>query len=200
MDESSDPWGTIAEARQVFRRLDDPGAPLTTDEVAAELDCADGVVDDELETLAERGVLKRRQIGTDDCVWWRPAEQRREHSETATETRQDEEHEAFVHAIEDYAIFVLGPDGHVETWNRGAERIKGYETDEILGEHVSTFYPDDRGSGRRRSSKRPPRRDQSRTKAGAFERTARHSGPTSRSPPFETTMVNCRGSRKSPGT
>lgn len=46
----------------------------------------------------------------------------------------------FVNAIEDYAIFMLSPDGRVRTWNAGAAKIKGYEADEILGKHFSVFY------------------------------------------------------------
>jgi PAS domain S-box-containing protein len=48
-----------------------------------------------------------------------------------------------VESVEDYAIFVLDPTGHVATWNRGAERIKGYRADEILGQHFSRFYPEE---------------------------------------------------------
>src|SRR5690349_17598536 len=44
-------------------------------------------------------------------------------------------------SIEDFAIFMLSPEGRVESWNLGAERIKGYRADEILGEHFSLFYP-----------------------------------------------------------
>src|SRR5258708_34672300 len=36
---------------------------------------------------------------------------------------------------------MLDPSGHVATWNLGAERIKGYKADEILGKHFSVFYP-----------------------------------------------------------
>lgn len=43
-------------------------------------------------------------------------------------------------AVKDYAIFMLDPHGRVSTWNAGAERIKGYKSDEILGEHFSRFY------------------------------------------------------------
>src|SRR5438445_137974 len=43
--------------------------------------------------------------------------------------------------IRDYAIFMLDPDGHVLTWNAGAERIKGYRAEEIQGRHFSVFYP-----------------------------------------------------------
>ena len=48
----------------------------------------------------------------------------------------------------DYAICMLGPDGRVTTWNRGAERTTGYKARVILGKHFSEFYqPEDRESG-----------------------------------------------------
>ncbi len=66
----------------------------------------------------------------------------------AAETR-DHQFRALVDAVEEYAIFRLDPDGTVASWNAGAERIKGYAADEILGEHVSTFYTaDDRAADR----------------------------------------------------
>ncbi len=43
----------------------------------------------------------------------------------------------------DYAIFLLDPQGHVRTWNAGAQRLKGYRADEIVGQHFSIFYPPD---------------------------------------------------------
>ncbi len=46
-----------------------------------------------------------------------------------------------VNTVEDYAIIVLDPTGHVLTWNPGAERLKGYRAEEIIGEHFSRFYP-----------------------------------------------------------
>lgn len=48
-----------------------------------------------------------------------------------------------VEQITEYAIFLLGPSGRVTTWNAGAERIKGYRADEIIGQHFSRFYPDE---------------------------------------------------------
>ena len=48
-----------------------------------------------------------------------------------------------VESVKDYAIFMLDPTGHVLTWNRGAERIKGYAADEIVGKHFSKFYSED---------------------------------------------------------
>jgi formate hydrogenlyase transcriptional activator len=46
-----------------------------------------------------------------------------------------------VDEVKDYAIFMLDPRGRVASWNAGAEKIKGYEPDEIIGQHFSRFYP-----------------------------------------------------------
>src|SRR5690349_12388843 len=48
---------------------------------------------------------------------------------------------ALVGAVEDYAIFMLSPDGRVASWNTGAQRIKQYSAKEVLGRHFSMFYP-----------------------------------------------------------
>ena len=54
-----------------------------------------------------------------------------------------------VESIRDYAVFLLDTDGHVRTWNSGAEIIKGYVADEIIGHHVSSFYtPEERERGK----------------------------------------------------
>src|SRR5690348_4123046 len=49
-----------------------------------------------------------------------------------------------VESVTDYAIFVLDPNGVVRSWNPGAQRLKGYTEDEIVGKHFSVFYPPDR--------------------------------------------------------
>jgi PAS domain S-box-containing protein len=46
-----------------------------------------------------------------------------------------------VDAVQDYAIFMLDPNGYIESWNAGAERIKGYTAEEAIGRHFSIFYP-----------------------------------------------------------
>ena len=51
---------------------------------------------------------------------------------------------AIVDSTRDYAIFALDTGGHVATWNPGAQRIKGYDADEIIGQHFSRFYPAER--------------------------------------------------------
>jgi PAS domain S-box-containing protein len=53
-----------------------------------------------------------------------------------------------VQGVTDYAIFMLDPDGRVTNWNAGAQRIKGYKPEEIIGEHFSRFYtPEDLSAG-----------------------------------------------------
>lgn len=46
-----------------------------------------------------------------------------------------------VAGVRDYAIFLLDTQGHIASWNQGAEQIKGYRADEIIGKHFSLFYP-----------------------------------------------------------
>jgi PAS domain S-box-containing protein len=48
-----------------------------------------------------------------------------------------------VASVTEYAIFMLDPEGRVASWNAGAERIKGYRAEEIVGQHFSRFYPDE---------------------------------------------------------
>jgi hypothetical protein len=56
--------------------------------------------------------------------------------------RRSEEHfRLLVEGVTDYAMFMLDPNGYVLTWNSGAQRIKGYQSDEIIGQHFSRFYP-----------------------------------------------------------
>jgi PAS domain S-box-containing protein len=54
--------------------------------------------------------------------------------------RSEERFRLLVASVQDYAIFMLDPDGNVASWNAGAARIKGYAADEIIGRHFSTFY------------------------------------------------------------
>ena len=62
--------------------------------------------------------------------------EKREHQE-----QREERFRLLVESVTDYAIFMLDPDGRVASWNRGAERLKQYSADEIIGQHFSRFYP-----------------------------------------------------------
>ena len=55
--------------------------------------------------------------------------------------RPDDGYRLLVQSVSDYAIFMLDPSGHITTWNPGAQRIKGYREEEIVGQHFSVFYP-----------------------------------------------------------
>jgi PAS domain S-box-containing protein len=53
-----------------------------------------------------------------------------------------------VEGVVDYAIYMVDPHGVIISWNAGAQRIKGYSADEIVGQHFGRFYtPDDRAAG-----------------------------------------------------
>ena len=64
--------------------------------------------------------------------------------ETETALRQGEERfRLLMGGVQDYAIFMLDPEGRVTSWNRGAERILGYRDSEIVGRHFSLLFPED---------------------------------------------------------
>jgi PAS domain S-box-containing protein len=55
-------------------------------------------------------------------------------------SESEEKFRLLVEGVKDYAIFMLDPEGRVVSWNQGAQNIKGYSADEIIGEHFSKFY------------------------------------------------------------
>ncbi len=62
--------------------------------------------------------------------------------------QSQEQFRLLVQGVTDYAIYLLDPQGQVTSWNAGAERIKGYRAEEIIGQHFSAFYtPEDRAAG-----------------------------------------------------
>ena len=76
---------------------------------------------------SDRDALRRREIG---------------------EFPADEQFRLLVESVVDYAIFLLDPEGHIASWNAGAQRIKGYAEAEVLGRRFSMFYEQaDRAAG-----------------------------------------------------
>ncbi|KRE20867.1 histidine kinase [Bosea sp. Root483D1] len=79
--------------------------------------------------------------------------------------RSEERFRLLVQGVTDYAIYMIDRDGMVTNWNAGAQRIKGYCPDEIVGRHFSLFYrPEDRASGE------PERALQTAIDKGSFEK------------------------------
>ena len=134
-------------------------------------DLARGLPDQELKTADARGSFEDEgwRVRKDGSLFWanvvitamrdqatgqlvgyakvtRDLTQRRNHEEAM---RQSEERfRLMVEGVEDYAIFMLDVNGRVATWNVGAQRIKGYGAEDIIGQHFSVFYPQEvRDSG-----------------------------------------------------
>src|SRR6187402_182275 len=69
-------------------------------------------------------------------------------SRLAESLSDDGRYRLLVEAVTDYAIYMLDPTGIVTSWNPGAQRFKGYEASEIIGQHFSRFYSEeDRARG-----------------------------------------------------
>ena len=134
---------TLDDIREFFRQLSQPGKPATATQVAEDLSCPQEPVRCRLTELADRGELRSTQVEDTTKVWWQPVT----HGSDGPE-ETDDQFGAFVSAVKDYAIFMLEPDGTIASWNEGAERIKGYAKEEIIGGHFSTFYTEkDRAEG-----------------------------------------------------
>ncbi|HKA52464.1 MAG TPA: PAS domain S-box protein, partial [Candidatus Binatia bacterium] len=89
---------------------------------------------DPQELVATARALLRRQGQA-------PAQPRAELRVTQDSLQVSEVHfRLLVEAVTDYAIFLLDPRGRISSWNRGAERLKGYRIEEIIGQHFSCFY------------------------------------------------------------
>ncbi|HEY5060326.1 MAG TPA: PAS domain S-box protein, partial [Gemmatimonadaceae bacterium] len=72
---------------------------------------------------------------------------RREAEETLRASEQ--RFRLIVQSVRDYGIFMLDPEGHIASWNEGAQRMKGYTAEEIIGRHFSVFYTtEDKTSGK----------------------------------------------------
>ena len=137
---------SLRETLDVFEAAGGTCEPLTTNEVTEHVDVGRRSTYERLERLVDQRRLRTKKVGARGRIWWRPPTPQRAGTgdSTAEEpVRSDAVFRALVDAVEEYAIFQLDPDGRIQTWNPGAEKIKGYGSDEILGEHFSTFYTDD---------------------------------------------------------
>ncbi len=107
-----------------------------------------------------------------------------------------------VEGVQDYAIYMLDPEGIIQSWNTGAQILKGYSAAEAIGRHFSMFYrPEELALGMPENELRIALEKAGRKKrAGGSARTAPGSGPMSSSPPSGTPKGSCAASPKSPAT
>lgn len=82
----------------------------------------------------------------------------------ATSSIEAERFRLFIASVKDYALYILSPEGIVNSWNAGAQRFKGYTADEIMGQHFSRFYTEED-----RASNLPFRALQTALEEGKFE-------------------------------
>lgn len=75
-----------------------------------------------------------------------------------------EDYRILIESVKDYAILILDPQGRIISWNKGAEKIKGYTSGEITGRHFSVFY-----TGEEKAAGVPERNLQKAMKQGRFE-------------------------------
>lgn len=123
-----------------FLRLDDGEAFLKI------CDAHSGVIPDESYTKLSGDEERLRKI----AELQQAAQASAELARLNEHLRQSEERfRLLVESVKDYAIFMLSPEGKILSWNAGAEKIKGYRAQEIIGQHFSRFYaPEDVRSGR----------------------------------------------------
>src|SRR5437660_4308603 len=86
--------------------------------------------------LSPRPSLKRNSLPPN-----RVSSENKTQDPTPSNTWQDEPFRRLVDSVSDYGIFLLDTEGRIASWNRGAQRIKGYLPAEIIGKHFSIFYP-----------------------------------------------------------
>ena len=153
--------------------------------------------------LAARWRAEQELQSLNDTLEQRIQERTREVTDVFAQLHESErQFRHLVESVADYAIFMLSPEGFVTTWNLGAERIKGYTADEIIGQHFSCFYTEeDRRNGVPAQTLATARRvGKSPSMAGASARGANVSGRVSSSMPSMTNTATTQDLPRSPAT
>ncbi len=130
--------GTIVGLANHTVLLARDGSERPIDDSAAPIRNAAGTVAGVV--LVFRDVTERRRLERLQQNLQRELE-RQVQERTAALRASEERFRLLVEGTRDYAIYMLDPTGHVASWNPGAERIKGYRADEVLGRHFAQFFP-----------------------------------------------------------
>lgn len=132
-----------AETLAVFDRREDRYEPLTTPEVAAELDANRRTVYKRLRTLADRGAVETKATGSNSRVWWRPAgnEERPDDASTGGERERELERRSRMMESAIDGIAITDDDGKYVYVNESHVDVYGYDDAEtFLGEHWKMCY------------------------------------------------------------
>jgi PAS domain S-box-containing protein len=133
-----------AETVAVFDRREDPYEPLTTLEVAAELDANRRAVYKRLRTLADRGEVETKEVGSNARVWWRRSDEGADGAASRDEAheRELERRSRMMESAID-GIAITDADGEYVYVNESHVGVYGYDDDEaFLGEHWELCYPE----------------------------------------------------------
>jgi PAS domain S-box-containing protein len=128
-----------------YRWIDDVGLPRYDAEgrfLGFAGSCSD--IHEQVEAEAELGRLRTvldRQLG--ETTTQLASEITAHHETERSLQRSSAQLELMIQGIHDYAIFMLDPAGRISSWNSGAERIKGYREEEVVGRHFSLFYTEE---------------------------------------------------------
>ncbi len=97
------------------------------------------------QALSQASINLKNQIAIRDAaeISLRASEERVRHMTELALEQSEERFGLLVENIRDYGILMLDLDGRITSWNKGAQRIKGYSADEIIGRHFSCFYPEE---------------------------------------------------------
>ena len=94
--------------------------------------------------ISERKTLEARMLALNEGLEARVADRARQLATTTAQLAETERRfQLLIDAVTDYAIYMLDRTGTVASWNTGAERIKGYSSGEIIGQHFSRFYTEE---------------------------------------------------------
>src|SRR5580765_8514330 len=88
--------------------------------------------------MARGAQFSKRAVAKESVV---QTSQTRKPVDNPKEGQNNELFRLLVESVKEFAIFVISPDGNVLTWNLGAQALKGYTKEEIIGKHFSVFYP-----------------------------------------------------------
>jgi PAS domain S-box-containing protein len=93
--------------------------------------------------ITDRKALEARLLALNETLEARVQDRARQLEASFEQLRESERRfRLLVEAVTDYAIFMLDPEGNIVNWNTGAQRIKRYGAEEIIGQHFSRFYTD----------------------------------------------------------